>query len=372
MSFFQPHAPKASRRPAIDPKHQPWVEKYRPQTIDDVSAQEHTVAVLRKTLTSSDLPHMLFYGPPGTGKTSTILALARQLYGPDNFRSRVLELNASDERGISIVREKIKNFARQTPRAQVIASDGKTYPCPPYKIIILDEADSMTQDAQAALRRIMENYARITRFCLVCNYVTRIIEPLASRCSKFRFKPLDPASTSTRLAQIAAAENVSVADEVITALINTSNGDLRRSITYLQSASRLSMSTDPPTDITSNDIQEIAGVIPNPVIHDFAKILGVEIISVDATDVDDGADSRAKSYDGVRNKVKEIIRQGYSASQILSQLHDLVIEHPTLSARQKSRCALVFAEADKALCDGADEELWVLEVGLRVYKALST
>jgi len=133
---------------------------------------------------------MLFYGPPGTGKTSTILALARQLFGyasitivfvckvltvirPDNFRARVLELNASDERGISIVREKIKNFARQTPRAETVASDGRKYPCPPYKIIILDEADSMTQDAQAALRRIMENYARITRFCLVCNYVTR-------------------------------------------------------------------------------------------------------------------------------------------------------------------------------------------------------
>ena len=136
---------------------------------------------------------MLFYGPPGTGKTSTILALSRQLFGydlysfnlsniltlnsPDNFRNRVLELNASDERGISIVREKIKNFARQTPRAQAVASDGKTYPCPPYKIIILDEADSMTQDAQGALRRIMETYARITRFCLVCNYVTRYIIP---------------------------------------------------------------------------------------------------------------------------------------------------------------------------------------------------
>jgi replication factor C subunit 2/4 len=137
---------------------------------------------------------MLFYGPPGTGKTSTILALARQLFGcaftilrlfvsltllrPDNFRARVLELNASDERGISIVREKIKNFARQTPRAETIASDGKKYPCPPYKIIILDEADSMTQDAQGALRRIMENYARITRFCLVCNYVTRYVRRL--------------------------------------------------------------------------------------------------------------------------------------------------------------------------------------------------
>lgn len=178
----------------------------RPKTIDDVSAQEHTVAVLRKTLTSTNVrvssevtliltdtsfsyPICSFTDHQGRAKRplssllrdnslgvyatldlkKTLIAVA----SPDNFRSRVLELNASDERGISIVREKIKNFARQTPRAQAIASDGNTYPCPPYKIIILDEADSMTQDAQGALRRIMETYSRITRFCLVCNYVTR-------------------------------------------------------------------------------------------------------------------------------------------------------------------------------------------------------
>ncbi|KAH9854025.1 replication factor C [Lenzites betulinus] len=360
MAFFQKAAPKQQQ--AAAPEHQPWVEKYRPKTIDDVSAQEHTVAVLRKTLTSTNLPHMLFYGPPGTGKTSTILALARQLFGPDNFRSRVLELNASDERGISIVREKIKNFARQTPRAQAVASDGKTYPCPPYKIIILDEADSMTQDAQAALRRIMELYARITRFCLVCNYVTRIIDPLASRCSKFRFKPLDPTSTSARLAQIASAENVPIAPDTVDALITTSQGDLRRAITYLQSASRLALASVPPTEITARDVQEIAGVVPDDVVVDFAVALGVERVGR----------VKATGYDGVRKKVKEVIREGYSASQVISQLHDHVIMHPTLSARQKSKCALAFAEADKALCDGADEELWILEVALRVHRAMSS
>ncbi|KAI0670573.1 replication factor C [Trametes maxima] len=361
--FFRPQQFATAQKPAVDPQHQPWVEKYRPKTIDDVSAQEHTVAVLRKTLTSSNLPHMLFYGPPGTGKTSTILALARQLFGPDNFRSRVLELNASDERGISIA----------------VASDGKTYPCPPYKIIILDEADSMTQDAQAALRRIMELYARITRFCLVCNYVTRIIEPLASRCSKFRFKPLDPGSTSTRLAQIASAENVPVSPATVDALIATSQGDLRRAITYLQSASRLALASTPPTEITPRDVQEIAGVVPDAVVVSFAAALGVERIGGDGgdgmdvdVDLDVEGRTRAPGFDGVRRKVRQIIREGYSASQIISQLHDYVISHPTLSARQKARSALVFAEADKALCDGADEELWILEVGLRIHRAMSS
>ncbi|KAF7304673.1 Replication factor C subunit 2 [Mycena kentingensis (nom. inval.)] len=359
--MFQAQKPKAAH--TIDPALQPWVEKYRPKTIEDVSAQEHTVAVLRKTLSSTNLPHMLFYGPPGTGKTSTILALSRQLFGPDNFRNRVLELNASDERGISIVREKIKNFARQTPRAQTVASDGKEYPCPPYKIIILDEADSMTQDAQGALRRIMETYARITRFCLVCNYVTRIIEPLASRCSKFRFTPLDSGSSSSRLSFIADAEHISVDKPVIDALISTSSGDLRRAITYLQSASRLSSSTTPPTPITPTDIQEIAGVVPDAVVKDFATVLAIDAMQVD--------DNSKNSFHPIQKKVKELIREGYSAAQLLSQLHDLIVLHPTLTGRVKSNCALAIAEADKALCDGADEELWILEVALKVHKVVS-
>ncbi|KAJ7098085.1 P-loop containing nucleoside triphosphate hydrolase protein [Mycena belliarum] len=385
MAFFQTKSAvsKSTHKHVVDPALQPWVEKYRPKTIDDVSAQEHTVAVLRKTLTSTNLPHMLFYGPPGTGKTSTILALSRQLFGPDNFRNRVLELNASDERGISIVREKIKSFARQTPRAQAVASDGKEYPCPPYKIIILDEADSMTQDAQGALRRIMETYARITRFCLVCNYVTRwhsfrvlplsvtafnrIIEPLASRCSKFRFTPLDSASSTSRLTYIAHAERIQVDAAVIDALISTSSGDLRRAITYLQSASRLSSSTTPPTPITPADIQEIAGVVPDPVVQDFALVLGIDIGSMIVDEPE-----RTNSFAPIQRKVKALMREGYSASQLITQLHDLIVLHPTLNAREKSKCALVLAEADKALCDGADEELWILEVALRVHKAVST
>ncbi|KAF8447911.1 P-loop containing nucleoside triphosphate hydrolase protein [Boletus edulis BED1] len=371
MAFFLPQQTKTaaeSKQHAV-PELQPWVEKYRPRTIDDISAQEHTVAVLRKALSSTNLPHMMFYGPPGTGKTSTILALSRQLFGPDNFRERVLELNASDERGISIVREKIKVFARQTPRAQKVASDGNLYPCPPYKIVILDEADSMTQDAQGALRRIMETYARITRFCLVCNYVTRIIEPLASRCSKFRFTPLDSSSTSSRLMHIATAEHVNVTPEVVATLIDSSNGDLRRSITYLQSASRLSASTTPPIPITPRDIEEIAGVVPNTVVNDFAWTLGVNIESDMQTD--DVPANTKRGFDIIRQKVSSIMREGYSASQLLVQLHDKIIVHQTLPARQKAKCVIAIAEADKALCDGADEELWTLKVALQIHKALT-
>ncbi|KAH7340788.1 P-loop containing nucleoside triphosphate hydrolase protein [Rhizoctonia solani] len=361
--FLKNSAKKDAQKNAVDPALQPWVEKYRPQTIEDVSAQEHAVAVLRKTLTSTNLPHMLFYGPPGTGKTSTILALSRQLFGPENFRTRVLELNASDERGISIVREKIKNFARQTPRA---AEPNSQYPCPPYKIIILDEADSMTQDAQGALRRIMENYAKITRFCLVCNYVTRIIEPLASRCSKFRFHSLDVSSTRLRLEHIVKSESVDISPEAVSALISTSDGDLRRSITYLQSAARLSASQNPPAPINASDIQEIAGVVPDEVINRFSSAIGIDLPN-GGMDVD-----IAKDFDGIRAEVRRIMQQGFSVAQLQSQLHDVVILHNTITSKQKSACATVFAAADKALCDGADEELQLLEIGVGVWKVLKS
>lgn len=244
---------------------------------------------------------MLFYGPPGTGKTSTILALAKELYGPEMFKSRVLELNASDERGISIVREKVKDFARMQ-LSNIPLHYKEKYPCPPYKIVILDEADSMTQDAQSALRRTMETYSRITRFCLICNYVTRIIDPLASRCSKFRFKALDQDNAKKRLEDVAANEKVNLEEGVIDTLIRCSEGDLRKAITFLQSASRLVgpvkaqvsnpigqskrkhkiiEDDDDPMDIdgsygppvTTKSIEEIAGVIPGNVIGNLLQAM---------------------------------------------------------------------------------------------------
>ena len=171
-----------------------------------------------------------------------------------------------------------------------------------------------------------------------------IIEPLASRCSKFRFKPLDPSSTSTRLEQIASAENVPVTSDTIQTLISTSHGDLRRAITYLQSASRLAMSTTPPSEITPRDIQEIAGVVPDAVVSDFASALGIEQVGGDGMDIDmdDSGKTKAKGFDGVRKKVKEIIREGYSASQIIAQVSFFPIHsssaHPDLGLTAARPC----------------------------------
>ncbi|KAF4614711.1 hypothetical protein D9613_003234 [Agrocybe pediades] len=197
---------------------------------------------------------------------------------------------------------------------------------------------------------------------------TRIIEPLASRCSKFRFTPLDNTSASSRLSHIAQEEHIDIDQPVIDTLISTSSGDLRRAITYLQSAQRLASSTVPATKIQPVDIQEIAGVVPDEIIKGFAQVIGVE--QDDGMDVDDAPKPPMTTYNSIQKQVKFLMREGYSATQIISQLHDLVVFHPTLNGKKKSQCAMIFAEADKALCDGADEELWVLEVGLRVSKAV--
>uniref|UniRef100_A0AAQ6IKS6 AAA+ ATPase domain-containing protein n=1 Tax=Anabas testudineus TaxID=64144 RepID=A0AAQ6IKS6_ANATE len=266
VQSIRPQKDKASAGPSTEKKAKaiPWVEKYRPKCVDEVAFQEEVVAVLKKSLQGADLPNLLFYGPPGTGKTSTILAAARELYGPGLFRQRVLELNASDERGIQVIREKVKNFAQLTVAGT--RTDGK--PCPPFKIIILDEADSMTAPAQAALRRTMEKESRTTRFCLICNYISRIIEPLTSRCSKFRFKPLASQIQEERLLDICDKENLKYTKESIAALVRVSEGDLRKAITFLQSATRLHVNKE----ITERAVVEIAGIVPPKMIDNLLQL----------------------------------------------------------------------------------------------------
>lgn len=173
------------------PKFVPWVEKYRPSKIDEVSHQQEVVSALNISVKTGHVPHLLMYGPPGTGKTSTVLAMAKELFGKDHYKQRILELNASDERGIKVVRDKIKKFAQKKIQKNLKDGDREI---PPIQLIILDEADSMTVDAQSALRRIIEQYSKVTRFCIICNYIAKIIDPLASRCVKFRFSLINPES----------------------------------------------------------------------------------------------------------------------------------------------------------------------------------
>jgi len=313
--------------------------------VDDVVHQEEVVRTLKRSMETGNLPHLLFYGPPGTGKTSTILAIALQLYGPEEIHNRVLELNASDERGIDVVRNKVKEFSQLA----VAKDPSGAYPSPPYKIVILDEADLMTTDAQNALRRTMEHYSRVTRFALICNYVSRIIEPLTSRCAKFRFKPLESGDITERLTLIAEKEGVKVTPEIIATLAQQSGGDLRKAITFLQSAHRLF-----GDQIDLEAISVIAGVVPDKDV--------VEIVD----------SVKSNTFERVSDRVSKLVSDGYSAPQFLEQFHDAIVGDKSVPSLKKAAIVESIALADSRLSDGADELLQLLFVCTQAMKTLGS
>ena len=208
-----------------------WTEKYRPKTLAEVVGQKHVTARLESYVRSRSMPHLLLTGPAGTGKTTCSLALARELFG-DNWRGNFIELNASDERGIDVVRGKIKEFARTAP----IGAE--------FKIIFMDEADALTSDAQAALRRTMEKYSGICRFILSCNYSSKIIDPIQSRCAVMRFKPLTTDDIRGFLTRIVTEENVDIDPDALEGLVRIAHGDMRRAVNSLQVAASLGRRID--------------------------------------------------------------------------------------------------------------------------------
>lgn len=206
-------------------KEEIWIEKYRPVRLDQVAGQEETIERLKSYVATKNLPHLLFSGPPGVGKTASAVSIAREIFGEDLWRENFIELNASDERGIDVVRTKIKSFAKTAP----MGGAG-------FKIIFLDEADALTSDAQSALRRTMERFSNNCRFILSCNYSSKIIEPIQSRCAVFRFRRLSNEAIRKRLEYIAKDQALSITEDGYEALVYVAQGDMRKAVNSLQAA----------------------------------------------------------------------------------------------------------------------------------------
>ncbi|KAK6744520.1 hypothetical protein RB195_011316 [Necator americanus] len=305
----------------------PWVEKYRPRSVDDLVYQNEVVAVFKKVLEGSDLPNMLLYGPPGTGKTSAAVALCRQLFpSPELFRDRVLELNASDERGIQVVRTRIKDFAHRA------VSKAST----PYKIVILDEADAMTEPSLFSFFARLQTFT-FFGFCLICNYISRIIDPLTSRCAKFRFKPLPIESQLERLLYICKNEGVEIDEKALTMLVTLCEGDLRRSITYLQSLSCRQ-------NITSDFIFTMTGQVDK-------KIVDKLFLTCCSSDTDRIVDA-----------VESICRAGYANRSLIDQIYEQLLADDTLKDIQKSAIFEKMAVIEARLLDGADEYIQMMDL----------
>lgn len=314
--------------------------------------QDEIVSNLKNIMeTPANMTHLLFYGPPGTGKTTTILAVCKQLFGPDYYKSRVKELNASDDRGIAVVREKVKKFAQlAVTSAPNQTQGGVFYPVPPYKVIILDEADALLPDAQMALRRMMEDYSQVTRFCLICNYVSKIVDPIISRCAKYRFKPLNQEPLHDRIKFISNKEGLQMSDMSLKCLDGVSSGDLRMAITYLQGAQRIY-----GNDLTGCDFSDIAGWVPVQVLDEYMESLF------------------SNTFDTVQQQTEAITRQGFAAGQILNQLHDLIVDAPEAKISSLAKAKLVFqmSETEKCLHDGANEYLQLLNFAVFAMQTLA-
>ncbi|WP_396610962.1 replication factor C small subunit [Haloferax sp. S1W] len=297
-----------------------WIEKYRPQTLDDVYGQEEIVERLRSYIERDDLPHLLFAGPAGVGKTTSATAIARAIYG-DDWRGNFLELNASDERGIDVVRDRIKSFARSSFGGH------------DYRIIFLDEADSLTNDAQSALRRTMEQFSDNTRFILSCNYSSKIIDPIQSRCAVFRFSPLGDDAIADQTRDIADAEGIELTEDGLDALVYAAGGDMRRAINSLQAAA------------TTGEVVDEEAVY---MITSTARPEDIEKMVRNAIDGE---------FTAARKQLETlIVDTGMAGGDIIDQLHRSVWDFD-LDERAAVRLMERIGEADYRISEGANEQV---------------
>jgi len=302
-------------------KEEIWIEKYRPKKLDDVVGQIEVVKRLKSYIQARNLPHLLFSGPPGVGKTACAICVARELFG-EGWANNFTELNASDERGIDVVRTKIKNFARTSPLGEA-----------EFKIIFLDEADALTSDAQSALRRTMEKYTSSCRFIMSCNYSSKIIEPIQSRCAVYRFKPISSATVEERIKHIAKIEGVTLTDDGLEAIRYVAAGDMRRAINALQAAAMLdktvNMDAIYKTTATAKP-EEIIDLIKHALDGNFMK-------------------ARAQ-LDYL------LIEQGLSGEDIISQIYRAMFD---MTIPDKLKVDLIdrIGEIDFRIAEGANERI---------------
>lgn len=302
-------------------KEEIWIEKYRPEKLDDIVGQDDIIKRLKSYVKTKNLPHLLFSGPPGVGKTAAAISIVKEIFG-ESWRNNFIELNASDERGIDIIRHKVKDFARMAPLGEA-----------DFKVIFLDEADALTNDAQSALRRTMERYSATTRFILSCNYSSKIIEPIQSRCAVYRFKPLSKEAVTKRIGHVAEMEKLEVTKGGMDAIEYVASGDMRKAINALQAAALLGDSVDEDTiyQITSTaKPEEIRELIKAAVSGDFGA---------------------------ARGKLDDLLlSKGLSGEDIVVQLHRAMLGMD-ISNADKVKLIDRIGEIDFRMTEGANERI---------------
>jgi len=301
----------------------PWVEKYRPRYLADIVNQRGIIKRLKQFLNDKSMPHLIFAGPAGTGKTTAALAMVRELYGSKMaINDTYLELNASDARGINVIRTYIKDFAKAKPPANIS-----------FKILILDEADNMTSPAQQALRRTMEKYTQNCRMILICNYSNKIIPPIQSRCVVFRFSSLNNEDIKERIKYIANQEDIKLTADGANSLLDVSRGDLRRAINYLQSCGTISQ------HVNQDLVFRVAGEVPS---ENIKKILETALNG-----------QLTLSIKLLKDLIKEYGLSGINfIKSIHREIYDLDISEDT-----KIKLSKILAEFEYRLSQGGTEQI---------------